>query len=120
PPRVLPGGGRIPGHESLARQRPRYPGNDDRLLRRAEEGPRAGRGSAPGSARHVETPRPRAPLLLGELHPIRRMGQPGRASLTVLGHLASERDRRVPPERQGSGLYPYFGLKCFRVFVLSI
>ena len=51
--------------------------------RRAQSGPGAWRRAAAGQARDAEADRPSASVLLGQLHPVWRVGQPGWQALIV-------------------------------------
>jgi CHAT domain-containing protein len=78
PPGRLPRRRPDPGHEPVAGQRPRHPGNHDCLLHRTQERPRPRRGAPAGAVGHAAPQGPAAPVLLGRLYPIRRLAQPGR------------------------------------------
>ena len=71
-------------HEPVAGQRRRHPRVDVGLLPWPASGPRPRRRAARDRARHAETARPPASVLLGQLHSGRRMGEPRRAPLTRL------------------------------------
>ena len=62
------------------------------VLRRPAGGPRPRRRAAAGEARDAEAPRPPASVLLGELHPVRRVGRPRRRALKDF----RRRDARSP------------------------
>ena len=65
--------------------------DDGGVLHRPAGGSRARRRAAAGEARDAEAPGPAASVLLGQLHPVRRMGQPGWGALN-----ARPRLRRLP------------------------
>jgi CHAT domain len=75
--------GRSAGDESVAGERLRHPRDDGGVLHRSTRRPRTRRRAAAGEARDAVATRAPAPVLLGELHPVGRVGKSRRR--TVIG-----------------------------------
>jgi hypothetical protein len=88
-PRVRARGYGDAGDESLAGQRRRRARNDGDLLHGPARGPRTRRRTAPGEARHAAAEGPPPSVLLGQLHPVGRMGKPRRRAPFIRSHVGA-------------------------------
>ena len=86
-------GCRDAGDEPVAGQRCRVARDDGRLLHGASRGTRPRRRAAPGQALVARAAVAAAPVLLGELHPVRRVGRPQRDALIAAAIELTRRQR---------------------------